>query len=81
MNGYTNNISKSNNKNSKAKMKKDILNSLLFCPKKEWKPHSKALSFSSYGLWGAKIKLIANNIIANIGINTKKKSLTCHFRL
>lgn len=31
-------------------MKNDILNSLLFCPKNEWNPHSKALSFSSYGL-------------------------------
>ena len=55
-------------------MKNDILNSLLFCPKNEWNPHSKALSFSSYGLCGAKIKLTANNIIANIGINIRKNS-------
>jgi len=53
-------------------MKNDILNSLLFCPKNEWNPHSNALSFSSYGLCGAKIKLTANNIIANIGINIRK---------
>ena len=73
MNGYTSNISKSNSKNSKAKMKKDTLNSLLFCPKKEWNPHSKGVFFSSYGLCGARIKLIDNNIIASRGINKKKK--------
>jgi hypothetical protein len=53
-------------------MKKEILNCVLFWPKKEWKPHSKALSFSWYGLCGANIKLTASNIIANKGINRKK---------
>ena len=50
-----------------------MLNCVLFCPKNEWKPHSKALSFSAYGLWGANIKFIANKIIANKGIKIKKK--------
>ena len=71
--GYTNNISKSNNRKSKAKMKKDMLNSLLFWPKNEWKPHSNTLFFSSYGLWGAKIRFSDNSIIANKGMNKKKK--------
>ena len=56
-------------------MKKDILNCVLFCPKKEWKPHSKALSFSWYELWGDNIKLTNNNIIPNTGIKKKKKLL------
>ena len=56
-----------------ANIKKEILNCVLFWPKKEWKPHSNALSFSWYGLCGANIKLTANKIIANIGINIKKK--------
>jgi hypothetical protein len=54
-------------------MKKDILNWVLFCPKKEWKPHSNALFFSWYGLWGDNNIFKPNNIKANIGINKKKK--------
>ena len=50
-----------------------MLNCVLFWPKKEWKPHSNALSFSWYGLCGANIKFTANKIIANNGIKTKKK--------
>jgi len=41
-----NKISKSNNKNNSAKIKNDIVNCVLFCPKKEWNPHSKAVFFS-----------------------------------
>jgi hypothetical protein len=73
MYGYTKRISKSNSKNNNANIKKDMLNCVLFWPKKEWKPHSNALSFSIYGLWGERIKLTANNITANIGIKNKKK--------
>jgi len=53
-------------------MKNDILNWVLFWPKKEWNPHSKALFFSWYGLWGDNIILTVNKIKANIGINIKK---------
>ena len=53
-------------------MKNEILNWVLFWPKKEWNPHSKALFFSWYGLWGDSIILIVNNIRANIGIKMKK---------
>jgi len=61
--GYINNISKSNNKNNNPKMKNEIENWVLFCPKKEWNPHSKAVFFSKYGLWYEKIKFINNNTI------------------
>lgn len=71
--GKTKRISKSNNKKSRANMKNDILNWLLFCPKKEWNPHSKTLFFSSYGLCGANIIFINSKIIDNNGINIKKK--------
>ena len=73
MKGYTNNISKSNNKKRSAKIKNEILNWVLFCPKNEWNPHSKALFFSWYGLWGENSKFMANKIKANIGIKIKKK--------
>lgn len=73
MYGYTNNISKSNNKNKSAKIKKDMLNWVLFWPKNEWKPHSNALFFSWYGLCGDKIRFIANSIKDNRGIKMKKK--------
>lgn len=49
-----------------------MLNSLLFCPKKEWNPHSNGLFFSSYELWGANIKFTPNSIKANNGISWKK---------
>ena len=74
-NGYTKSISKSNNKNNNANIKKVMLNCVLFCPKKEWNPHSNTLSFSWYGLCGANIKFINNNIMANNGIKIKKKVL------
>jgi hypothetical protein len=70
--GYTNNISKSNNRNNSAKIKKEMLNCVLFWPRKEWNPHSNALFFSWYGLWGDNIILTANSISANIGMNIKK---------
>ena len=54
-------------------MKNDILNWVLFWPKKEWNPHSNALFFSWYGLWGESKILIANNKKAKIGISIKKK--------
>jgi len=53
-------------------MKNDILNCVLFWPKNEWNPHSKALFFSWYGLCGDNKIFIPNNINANIGINMKK---------
>ena len=53
-------------------MKKEILNSLLFWPRNEWKPHSNAEFFSWYGLWGANIKLTANRIKASKGIKNIK---------
>ena len=65
------NISKSNNKNNKAKIKNEILNWLLFCPKKEWNPHSNAVLFSAFGLYVANIKFTANSITANNGIKNK----------
>jgi hypothetical protein len=49
-----------------------MLNCVLFWPKKEWKPHSNALSFSWYGLCGANNKFIINRINANKGINKIK---------
>ena len=72
MYGYTNKISKSNNRNNNAKIKKEILNCVLFWPKNEWNPHSNALFFSWYGLCGDNSILTANNISANIGIKIKK---------
>jgi len=50
-----------------------MLNWLLFWPKKEWNPHSNAVLFSAFGLYGANIKLIASNNTANMGIKNKKK--------
>ena len=54
-------------------MKNEILNCVLFCPRNEWNPHSKALFFSWYGLCGDNKMFIPNNINANIGIKMKKK--------
>lgn len=68
--GYTSKISRSNKRNNKPNIKKDILNCVLVCPKKAWNPHSNGLFFSSYGLCGANIKFIASNKKTNI--NTKK---------
>ena len=62
-------------------MKKDILNCVLFCPKNEWKPHSKALSFSWYALCGESIKLTDNKIIPNTGIKNKKKVVVVIYKL
>jgi len=55
-------------------MKNEILNWVLFCPKNEWNPHSKALFFSWYGLCGDNKIFKPSNINANIGMNIKKKS-------
>ena len=62
-------------------MKNDTLNCVLFCPKNEWNPHSNTLSFSWYGLCGAKTKFINNNKIDNIGINIIKKVVLVIYRL
>lgn len=58
-----------------------MLNCVLFWPKKEWKPHSNALSFSWYALCGANIKLTSNSIIPNTGINKKKKLLLSYYNI
>ena len=50
-----------------------MLNWLLFWPKNEWNPHSKAVLFSALGLYGAKIKFIDNKTTAKKGIKNKKK--------
>ena len=61
------------NKNKPRKRKDKKLNWVLFWPKNEWNPHSKALFFSWYGLCGDNKIFIPNNINAKIGINKKKK--------
>ena len=53
-------------------MKNDILNWVLFCPKKEWNPHSKALFFSWYGLWGESKMFIPKSTKDKKGIKRKK---------
>ena len=60
-------------KNKSANIKNDILNWVLFWPKNEWNPHSNALFFSWYGLWGENIKLTNKSIKLSTGINKKKK--------
>jgi len=52
-----------------AKIKKEIVNWVLFWPKNEWNPHSKAVFFSIYGLWDENKKLIVNKRTATMIIN------------